>query len=320
MQRFSFPPVILSPTGVSNSLRTLKSAVILPPQPIFYAQAVEVAPGFALCLVRARRGAGRLGDNAAAADRASAEALAADPEDRHGAAVQLAWLTGEATPMPAGYVRALFDQYAKHYDLSLLEGLDYHGPQLLVDAAMAACSALGREPWFDRAARSRLRDGARERGVRAACGIAGRCRPLSRNDRAGTPHRPLQSVCTSPMCLNSWPMKATAALTSDRRRRRSPIAPISDRSSAQWRVCSTTAACLPSPSRPTTAVACCSGRRCATRTARIMCGPRWQGGALVCRLTAASSRREKNIPVPGLVVVAVKPASTVPPSGITSNA
>ena len=53
--------------------------------------------------------------------------------------------------MPAGYVRALFDQYAKHYDLSLLEGLDYRGPQLLFDAVMAACGVLGREPRFDRA-------------------------------------------------------------------------------------------------------------------------------------------------------------------------
>ena len=39
----------------------------------------------------------------------------------------------------------------RHYDLSLLEGLDYRGPQLLFDAVMAACGALGREPWFDRA-------------------------------------------------------------------------------------------------------------------------------------------------------------------------
>ena len=53
--------------------------------------------------------------------------------------------------MPAGYVRALFDQYAKHFDLSLLEGLDYRGPQLLFDAVMAACAALGRAPYFDRA-------------------------------------------------------------------------------------------------------------------------------------------------------------------------
>ncbi len=43
-------------------------------------------------------------------------------------------------------------------------------------------------------------------------------------------------------------------------------------------------------------------------------------GLAVVSLTEASSRREKSIPVPGLVVVAAKPASTVPPSEITSSA
>ena len=115
-----------------------------------YAQAVEVAPGFASAWFALGEMRVRLGDTAAAVD-AFRRALAAEPEDRHGATVQLARLTGQAAPMPAGYVRALFDQYAKHYDLSLLEGLDYRGPQLLFDAVMAACGALGREPRFDRA-------------------------------------------------------------------------------------------------------------------------------------------------------------------------
>jgi predicted TPR repeat methyltransferase len=44
------------------------------------------------------------------------------------------------------------------------------------------------------------------------------------------------------------------------------------------------------------------------------------GAGLACvSLQAVSSRREKSVPVPGLVVVAAKPASTVPSSGITSN-
>jgi predicted TPR repeat methyltransferase len=42
-------------------------------------------------------------------------------------------------------------------------------------------------------------------------------------------------------------------------------------------------------------------------------------GLAVVSLAAASSRREKSIPVPGLVVVAAKPASTVPPSDTTSS-
>src|SRR5262245_60154760 len=115
-----------------------------------YAQAVEVAPGFASAWFALGEVRARLGETAAAVD-AFRRALAAEPEDRHGATVQLARLTGEAAPMPAGYVRALFDQYAKHYDLSLLEGLDYRGPQILFDAVMAACESLGRVPWFGRA-------------------------------------------------------------------------------------------------------------------------------------------------------------------------
>jgi predicted TPR repeat methyltransferase len=42
-------------------------------------------------------------------------------------------------------------------------------------------------------------------------------------------------------------------------------------------------------------------------------------GLAVVSLAVASSRREKSVPVPGLVVVAAKPASTRPISGTTSN-
>ena len=115
-----------------------------------YAQTVEMAPGFASAWFALGELLAKLGRTAAAID-AFRNAAAADPQDRQGAAVQLARLTGEAAPMPPGYVRTLFDQYAKHYDLSLLEGLDYRGPQLLFDAVMAACGALGRESYFDRA-------------------------------------------------------------------------------------------------------------------------------------------------------------------------
>jgi predicted TPR repeat methyltransferase len=115
-----------------------------------YAQAVEIAPGFASAWFALGAVRVRLGDLAGAMD-AFDRAKQADPEDRHGAAVQLARLKGEAAPMPAGYVRALFDQYARHYDLSLIEGLNYRGPQLLSEAVVAACGALGRAPMFDRA-------------------------------------------------------------------------------------------------------------------------------------------------------------------------
>lgn len=115
-----------------------------------YAQATEIAPGFASAWFALGEVQAKLGNKDASAT-AFRKAAAADPDDRHGAAVQLARLAGETAPMPAGYVRALFDQYARHYDLSLLEGLDYRGPQLLHDALTAACGALGRKMRFDRA-------------------------------------------------------------------------------------------------------------------------------------------------------------------------
>ena len=115
-----------------------------------YAQAVEIAPGFASAWFALGAVRARMGDAAGAAE-AFAKARDADPEDRHGATMRLAQLTGENLAMPAGYVRALFDEYAPHYELSLLEGLQYRGPQLLLDAVMAACESLGRQQRFDRA-------------------------------------------------------------------------------------------------------------------------------------------------------------------------
>src|SRR4051794_27376202 len=61
-----------------------------------YAQAVELAPGFASGWFALAQLLTKLGKTAAAAE-AFRKAAAADPEDRHGAAVQLAWLTGKAT-------------------------------------------------------------------------------------------------------------------------------------------------------------------------------------------------------------------------------
>jgi predicted TPR repeat methyltransferase len=115
-----------------------------------YAQAAEMAPGFASAWFALGELLAKLGRTKDAVD-AFRKAARSDPDDRHGAAVQLARLTGEAAPMPAGYVRTLFNQYARHYDLSLLEGLEYRGPQLLFEAVMAACVALNREAYFDRA-------------------------------------------------------------------------------------------------------------------------------------------------------------------------
>jgi predicted TPR repeat methyltransferase len=59
-----------------------------------------------------------------------------DPEDRHGAKLRLARIG--ALPldgaMSAGYVRAVFDQYANDFDKALVKDLAYRGPELLAAA------------------------------------------------------------------------------------------------------------------------------------------------------------------------------------------
>ena len=99
-----------------------------------YAQAVELSPGFAsawFALGEAREAL----DDAEGARAAFERAQAADPEDRHGAALQLARLTGSdpATQALHGYVRTLFDQYAPRFDRALAD-LNYSAPTLLREA------------------------------------------------------------------------------------------------------------------------------------------------------------------------------------------
>jgi predicted TPR repeat methyltransferase len=115
-------------------------------------QALERAPRFASAWFA-------LGEiRAAGGDRAGAvaafrAALAADPDDRQGAALQLARL-GAADPaaaMTPGYVRNLFDQYAPQFDRALVEGLGYRGPALLREALRAACAGRSRPFHFARA-------------------------------------------------------------------------------------------------------------------------------------------------------------------------
>ncbi|MCJ8142783.1 methyltransferase domain-containing protein [Ancylobacter sp. A5.8] len=95
------------------------------------------APGWFL-LGEAREAAG---DAAGAAD-AFARALEHDPQDRLGAGLRLARLTGGTAPdMSPAYVRTLFDQYADRFDEALAR-LGYRGPELIEAALEAACAAL----------------------------------------------------------------------------------------------------------------------------------------------------------------------------------
>jgi predicted TPR repeat methyltransferase len=108
-------------------------------------QTVETAPGFATAWFALGAIRDRLGDRDGAV-AAFREASRADPDDYHGARLQLARLGAGAGPpaMTEPYVRRLFDQYAGRYDAALTEHLHYRGPALLRDAVKSALEALGR--------------------------------------------------------------------------------------------------------------------------------------------------------------------------------
>jgi predicted TPR repeat methyltransferase len=113
------------------------------------AQTVELAPGFATAWFALGAIRDRLGDRDGAVT-AFEQARDRDPEDYHGARLQLARLgAGEATPaMTETYVRRLFDQYAGRYDTALTEHLRYRGPAILRDAVEAAMREAGRPMRF----------------------------------------------------------------------------------------------------------------------------------------------------------------------------
>jgi predicted TPR repeat methyltransferase len=113
------------------------------------AQTVELAPGFATAWFALGAIRDRLDDRAGAV-AAFEKAGDTDPEDYHGARLQLARLgCGDAAPpMSEPYVRRLFDQYAARYDAALTEQLAYRGPAILRDAIEQAIQAAGRPLHF----------------------------------------------------------------------------------------------------------------------------------------------------------------------------
>ena len=112
-------------------------------------QVVAAAPAFAaawFALGEIREAQGERG-GAVAAFRAARDA---DPHDLHGARLRLARLgEGEATPeLMQAHVRRVFDQHAPHFEESLLQHLDYRGPQLLAAAVGAVTRAAERPGRF----------------------------------------------------------------------------------------------------------------------------------------------------------------------------
>jgi predicted TPR repeat methyltransferase len=112
-------------------------------------QTVVLAPAFATAWFALAAIRDQLGDRSGAI-AAFEQARAADPDDYHGARLQLARLgSGEATPaMSEAYVRRLFDQYAARYDAALTERLAYRAPALLREAVETVMREMGRPPRF----------------------------------------------------------------------------------------------------------------------------------------------------------------------------
>jgi len=113
------------------------------------AQTIEVAPAFATAWFALGAIREQLNDRDGAV-AAFEQARNADPDDYHGARLQLARLGGgETAPaMSEPYVRRLFDQYAARYDSALTERLAYRGPDLLRQAVGNAMRLTGRTTHF----------------------------------------------------------------------------------------------------------------------------------------------------------------------------
>ena len=131
--------------------RDLQLKVDLPAAADLLAQAIELAPNFASAWFTLGEIREQLGQHAEAI-AAFRQARAADPEDRHGAAVRLMRLGAEQlSEMPKGYVQALFDQYAPRFEAALLGDLDYRAPQLLFKAVLSVRLVAKKPAFFKRA-------------------------------------------------------------------------------------------------------------------------------------------------------------------------
>ena len=114
-------------------------------------QAIDLAPGFASAWFTLGEIRQQLGEREAAI-AAFRKAVAADPDDRHGAGLRLMLLgADQLSAMPPAYVRALFDQYAPRFEAALVDDLGYRGPSLLFKAVLSARASVRKPAFFRRA-------------------------------------------------------------------------------------------------------------------------------------------------------------------------
>ena len=233
------------------------------------AQTVQVAPAFATAWFALGAIRDSLGDRAGAIT-AWLAARDADPDDYHGARLQLARLgVGENTPaMTAAYVRRLFDQQAASFDEALLQRLDYRGPEVVLDAVRSVAGMeLRIGSMLDLGCGTGL-GGAAFRpyadwlvGVDISPGMVAKAREKGFYDRLAVLdlqhflHAEVQS--RAQYHLSSRPTFLSTSAILFRSRLPPPV-------------CSHRTVSLPSRSRSSPATASCCSRPCATPTARHM--------------------------------------------------
>jgi len=114
-------------------------------------QATDLAPNFVTAWFSLGDIRETLGEREAAV-AAYRKAWAGDPDDRHGASLRLMRLGAEPlAAMPQGYVKVLFDQYAKRFESALVDDLGYRGPELLFRAVLSVRAAARKPAFFKRA-------------------------------------------------------------------------------------------------------------------------------------------------------------------------
>ncbi len=115
-----------------------------------FVQATDLAPGFATAWFTLGEVREALGDLPGAIV-AFGHARDTDAGDRNGAGLRLMRLgAGPLAKMPPTYVTALFDQYAPKFETALVETLGYCGPAVLFKAVLATCAASERAMQFRR--------------------------------------------------------------------------------------------------------------------------------------------------------------------------
>lgn len=116
-----------------------------------FVQATDLAPGFATAWFTLGEVREQLGDLPGAII-AFGHAQTSDADDRNGAGLRLMRLGAtKLAMMPPTYVTALFDQYAPKFESALVDTLGYRGPAVLFKAVLAACTAVERTMVFKRA-------------------------------------------------------------------------------------------------------------------------------------------------------------------------